>query len=177
MSEQERKYMPELPAPLPIDDHEARYSEQQMRDYARAALAQQAVPDLYERIAQAHDASLDDDHRGCRVILTECMSLLTAAPAAPQAEQQAVPSDDEIVQDGRVFASNCEYLDGRCVRLDFAPHRLVAFVRAALAAQQAERDPLTDEQIRQLWAFYWVGDRIAFVRAIERAHGIGKEGA
>lgn len=39
--------------------------------------------------------------------------------------------------------------------------------------QQAEREPLTDEQIRQLWAFYWVGDRIAFVRAIERAHGIG----
>lgn len=53
-----------------------------------------------------------------------------------------MPSDDEIVQDGRVFAANCEYMDGRCVRLDFTPHRLVAFVRAALAAQQAEREPL-----------------------------------
>lgn len=38
--------------------------------------------ELYERLAAAHEASLDDDHRACRAILTECMRLL-AAPAAP----------------------------------------------------------------------------------------------
>lgn len=39
--------------------------------------------ELYERLAAAHEASLDDDHRACRSILTECMRLLAAAPAAP----------------------------------------------------------------------------------------------
>ena len=39
-----------------------------------------AVPDMYDRIAEAHDASLDEDHTGCRAILKECMRLLTAAP-------------------------------------------------------------------------------------------------
>ncbi|MGJ7508710.1 hypothetical protein [Variovorax sp. GT1P44] len=31
---------------------------------------------------------------------------------------------------------------------------------------------LTDEQIAHLWAFEWKGDRVAFIRATEAAHGI-----
>lgn len=45
----------------------------------------QAVPELRERLDMAHDASLDDDHRGCRAILMEIIRMLDAAPTAPQA--------------------------------------------------------------------------------------------
>lgn len=50
------------------------------------------APDLYERIAAAHDASLDDDHRACRVILGEIMSQLAAAPLPPAAPGGTVES-------------------------------------------------------------------------------------
>jgi hypothetical protein len=43
----------------------------------------------------------------------------------------------------------------------------------AARAAQGGREGLTEEQIAQLWAFEWVGDRVQLVRAIERAHGIG----
>lgn len=43
----------------------------------------QAAPDIRERIAEAHDASLDDGHRACRSILTECLRMLASSPSAP----------------------------------------------------------------------------------------------
>lgn len=53
-----------------------------------ALAAQPATPvapsDLRERLAEAHDASLDDDHKACRGILTEAMRLLDATPVAPK---------------------------------------------------------------------------------------------
>lgn len=58
-----------------------------------------AVPDMYDRIAEAHDASLDEDHTGCRAILKECMRLLGLAPdqfrdaAKMMAAQKPLPSD------------------------------------------------------------------------------------
>lgn len=49
----------------------------------------QVPPDLKERICEAHDASLDEDHRACRLILMECVRLIDAA--APEAPAQADP--------------------------------------------------------------------------------------
>lgn len=49
------------------------------------------VPDLRERLAEAHDASLDTDHHACRAILMEIIRLLdTTPPAAPQAQAEHV---------------------------------------------------------------------------------------
>jgi hypothetical protein len=51
--------------------------------------------------------------------------------------------------------------------------------REALAAQQAEREPLTDEQISELHDSVigtpYFGKMQRFARAIERAHGIGND--
>ena len=54
-------------------------SEEQDRAALLAHIQRGAVPDMYDRIAEAHDASLDEDHTGCRAILKECMRLLAAA--------------------------------------------------------------------------------------------------
>ena len=73
----------------------------------RAALAATPAPaDLYDRLAEAHDASLDDDHRACRVILTECMSKLAATPApAPQGWKLApVEATPEMIKAGAAKA-------------------------------------------------------------------------
>lgn len=51
---------------------------------AGAHIQRGAVPDMYDRIAEAHDASLDEDHTGCRAILKECMRLLADATAPDQ---------------------------------------------------------------------------------------------
>ena len=57
-----------------------------------------AVPDMYDRIAEAHDASIDEDQTGCRAILKECMRLLAAAPAPDQFRDAAkmVPAPAEV---------------------------------------------------------------------------------
>jgi len=52
---------------------------------------------------------------------------------------------------------------------------------AAAAIEQAQRQPLTDEQVRDLWSWSATAEaertattqQHAFARAIERAHGIG----
>ena len=45
--------------------------------------------------------------------------------------------------------------------------------------QDAQRTPLTDEQIHDIWKSLWEGGNIGhiaytYARAIERAHGIGE---
>lgn len=62
---------------VPVEPHQS-----QLERMVEAAQAKRGVvPDMYDRIAEAHDASLDEDHTGCRAILKECMRLLAAAPA------------------------------------------------------------------------------------------------
>jgi hypothetical protein len=47
-----------------------------------------------------------------------------------------------------------------------------AHIREALAEQPAQRKPLTDEQIRNIWSNGDCFEEIAFARAIEAAHSI-----
>jgi hypothetical protein len=85
--------------------------DQSREDEARAALLAHiqrgAVPDMYDRIAEAHDASLDEDHTGCRAILKECMRLLAAAPAPDQfrdaTKMMAEPADPDPLHLSRIL--------------------------------------------------------------------------
>lgn len=56
---------------------------QKLRAALLAHIERGRVADIADRISEAHDASLDEDHTGCRAILKECLRLLAAAPAAP----------------------------------------------------------------------------------------------
>ncbi len=58
---------------------------------ARAALSQPspAVPNLRARLGEAHDASLDGNHRGCRDVLMDCISELDAASQPTEPAQPA----------------------------------------------------------------------------------------
>jgi hypothetical protein len=98
--------------------------------YAAPAAPAQSVTaaDLYEQLALAHDASLDDDHRACRSILMEVMKQLDKAAPAP------VPQP----------SPHCLWPSrGSC---------------RAWQDKQAEAKPLTDEQIeaighRKAWRY------------------------
>lgn len=92
-----------------------------------------------------------------------------------------VPHDEGGFEPAGYVVWLAEYPEEGCMPLDGqnpTPHRRAPFAPAALAAQQAEREPLTDEQIDEIAGGrvdYF--DRRVFARAVERAHGIGKEGA
>ncbi|HYF41343.1 MAG TPA: hypothetical protein VEA35_02730, partial [Ramlibacter sp.] len=77
----------------------AKAAEQRLQALATHPAPAQEAPkaplghDMRERIAEAHDASLDDDHTGCRAILKECLRLLDATPPAQEAPE---PTEAEI---------------------------------------------------------------------------------
>jgi hypothetical protein len=98
-------------------------------------------------------------------------ALATTAAATPPSPQQAAQGGERETSLPRSIWLNDM---GTEQKLSFKPisgahehHEYTA--RAA----QGGREGLTEEQIAQLWAFEWVGDRVQLVRAIERAHGIG----
>lgn len=105
--------------------------------------AQVAPADLRERLAEAHDASLDDDHRACRSILTECMRLI-AAPA-----QQAEPATDKqsltVGERARALVEHLWKTDLKGIRF-----HLVADLKAALDAKPAAQAEPVDEPIRPI---------------------------
>lgn len=107
---------------------------------ARAALNVQPkgkVPDLYERLAEAHDASLDDDHRACRVILTECMSLLAAQAPAPVAGPLTAEECDRLLKSVRYMQGIAERGEGRPMRDDETVEDFVLGYVKRLEAVQA----------------------------------------
>lgn len=72
-----------------------------------------------ERIAEAHDASLDDDHTECRGILKECLRLLAAAPEAPAQANEWLPLTpeeqnrlDELLKHTRWLMQSMPVMDG-----------------------------------------------------------------
>jgi hypothetical protein len=108
-------------------------------EYARLALAAAGggVPqDFAERIAEAHDASLDDDHTGCRAILKECLRLLASSPqpeAAPAVAQ--VPEAAEQVE-----------------LLDMQNHQLRRAIHAAMSRLSALLDEDQFAEMEQIFA-------------------------
>ena len=149
--------------------------------------AAQPVPaDLAERIEAAREASLDDDHRACQAILTECLKLLAFGKAAPVSQPKPAFWVYEWINpsDGRVHRSlsyTDEYQMGRMPDRAIPVPLMDEWVEWMRTAQaKAKPEPLTDEQIASVWrAECSVDGRTttadlvrAFARAIERAHGI-----
>ena len=145
-------------------------------DRLRQPAAQQVPADLCERIAEAHDASLDENHRTCRAILTELLRLLAASP---QAAPVAAPAHNPAPGVLRDFLGTLPADLGGSRR-----NELRGTVQRMLnegffgGAAQAKAEPLTDEQIIDLVneacreTFNGLERYRYFARAIERAHGI-----
>lgn len=77
------------------------------------------------------------------------------------------PEDRQTVIDALRFAEDVIDTDNYSLTL----------IYAALAIMRREREPLTDEQIDALWRAPMSADweHREFARAIESAHGIGKD--
>lgn len=107
-----------------------------------------------------------------------------AAPTPPAAPAKPQSAMDFAHLDGRLGglaawlrnpanADDCEFLEVSFVQWCKDVEEARASLSAAPPAAGDEAKPMTAEQIAHLWAFGWTGDRAAFVRAIERHHGIG----
>lgn len=142
-----------------------------MVDAGREAM--QRAPDL-GGIVSANTAEVMDSYR----------AMLAAAPAVPHHAMLA--SHRRLVEQAIQNAehpSGMSTHDGKA-RIDASVlRRMLAIIDSLPAAPQAEpkREPLSDEQIYEIgepFGYFQYGDaqgdkRRAFVRAIERAHGIG----
>lgn len=147
----------------------------------------QALHDLVEAYCRAGAPLTREERREDRMRLIAAREAL----AAHEAEAQAAPQP-EAVRAGRVTdemhrAAMVYLAKQRCPMLSAT---VQGALQAALAAQQAEREPLTDEQrldwlceVAELtcgqWQIVIESDAESFIDAVDelaaRAHGIGKE--
>ncbi len=117
---------------------------------------------------------------------TETVIALYTAP--PQQEkQEPVAWADEVIEDLHALY-NSEMIKENdsgdaLIRLDAAVCAVEEAAQRHTAQPQPQRQPLTDEQVRDLWSWSATAEaertattqQHAFARAIERAHGIGGE--
>lgn len=123
---------------------------------AREPLAQQAAPQASQGAAPAHDLTESQRHT------VACMDSWAACQGLPTYSELMV-AQATTVGDG----PSDDFIEG--YKAGAMP----------LPEQQAEREPLTDEQIAAAWRAWprtsitSAARAIEFVRVIERAHGIG----
>jgi hypothetical protein len=124
----------------------------------------------------------------------ELTQRIMAVIAAHEAQAQAAPQPEVVQADSREYqhamggwlgavSELIEAMGRPAFKADTPVHVIAEAIREAakrLAAQQAEREGLTDEQIVAVAKTSQDGisphcDTLRFGRAIERAHGIGKD--
>ena len=132
--------------------------EESAKETKRQASAQPVVADMRDRIAEAHDACLDDDHAGCRAILKECLRLLgateaSALPAAPNPWRQAVDRElvdaglDCLAPDAEAVPSLTKLLSWRCtIALDPAvSEEAQALIERGRVYERCRREPAAQQ--------------------------------
>lgn len=131
----------------------------------RAACAARAAPghtsiateELVERLGEAHDASLDDDHRGARQILSALIhdlnrTTLAASPTPAAAQEEPKPHDPPIeyrYKDGTLW---CPLGPAERMKPDFdGVYRIAAGKYPVEAAQQ----PQAAQPAIEGWVTWW----------------------
>ena len=136
---------------------------------ARAAL-QAAIEALQAECAEHKDNAM----RNARIAVN-----IKSERDTLRAQLEAIQRHGPVALEDEMLDTAISWCDSNGINV-LGPEELSSLVRSLCITVRDTStkalEPLTEDRIAHLWAFAWTGDRVAFVRAVEAAHGIQAKG-